>query len=142
MTRRTPPSPPPMPDAPEARSLWQQYRRAAAPLPVEPSLLDLAAYTDGRLRGAARDRVEAYLARHPQLLADVIAARGAQPAPTESKPSLRRRVGLVDGLGWGAAVCGFALALWLGFATGEQMALAESEAYALYIAAGDENADL
>lgn len=142
MTRRTPPSPPPTPDAAEARTLWQQYRRATSPVVDGPNLLDLAAYTDGRLRGVARDRVEAHLARHPHLLADVIAARAAQPAALAAKPARGRPLGLLDGLGWGAALCGFAVALWLGFATGEQMASAESEAYALYSAAGDENVDL
>lgn len=140
MTRRTPLPEMPPSDADQARALWQNYRRHSAPVAEAPGVMDLAAYADRKLRGAARDRVEAYLARHPQALADVIAARRGT-APT-AKPSLGMRLGLADRIGWGAALCGFCLALWLGFATGEQVASAESDAYALYTAAGEDNVDL
>lgn len=139
MTRNQPPT---AAQTEEARQLWQNYR-AAVPRPSAVSALDLAAYLDGRLRGTARDNVELYLARTPHALADVIAARTALAAEgAASKPSLGRGLSLVDRLGWGAALCGFCLAVWVGFATGEQVASTNSEAYTLYSVAGDENVDL
>lgn len=142
MNRTQPPTAAETAQANEARQLWQNYR-AAAPRPDAAHALDLAAYADGRLRGAARDAVEAYLARNPQALSDVIAARAAITAATPSaKPSLGIRAGLLDRLGWGAALCAFCLAVWVGFATGEQVASTDSEAYSLYAVAGDENVDL
>lgn len=142
MTRRTPLSDMPPSDADQARTLWQKYRSQPAPALDAPTVMDLAAYADGKLRGAARDQMEAYLARHPQALADVIAARAGRRAQPNAKPSLGMRLGLADRIGWGAALCGFCLALWLGFATGEQVASADSDAYALYTAAGEDNVDL
>ncbi len=121
-----------------ARTLWHRYR-AATPIVGAPSALDLAAYAEGRIRGAAKDTVEAALARNPHLLADVIAARGAFIG---AKPSTQTRPGIIDRLGWAAALCGFCLAVWVGFATGEQVASSDSEAYTLYSTAGDDNADL
>ncbi len=121
-----------------ARSLWHRYR-AATPLTGAPSALDLAAYAEDRIRGAAKDTVEAALARNPRLLADVIAARAAFIA---AKSPLQTRPGIIDRLGWAAALCGFCLAVWVGFATGEQVASSDNEAYTLYSTAGDDNADL
>ncbi len=136
--RPQPPIAPRGPEAEEARHLWHAYR--AAPLLMsEPSAVDLAAYAEGRLRGAAKDAVEAALARNPHLLADVIAARAAFAGV---KSTVQTRPSTADRLGWAAALCGLCLAVWVGFATGEQVASSESEAYALYSAAGDDNADL
>jgi hypothetical protein len=122
----------------DPRPLWHRYR-AATPIMGAPSTLDLAAYAEGRIRGAAKDAVEATLARNPRLLADVIAARAAFIG---AKTPIQTRPGLLDRLGWVAAVCGFCLAVWVGFATGEQVASRDSEAYTLYSTAGDDNADL
>ncbi len=129
---------PPNAQTDDARHLWHAYR-AATPIAGEPSALELAAYAEGRMRGAAKDAMEAALARNPRLLADVIAARAAF---TGAKPPASPRPGIVDRLGWAAALCGFCLAVWVGFATGEQVASSDSEAYALYSVAGDDNADL
>ena len=143
MTVTQPPKAAQSAQAEEARHLWQNYRAAAPIADAAPHAQDLAAYAEGRLRGAARDAVEAYLARSPHALADVIAARAAltAEAPT-AKPSLGKRASVMDRLGWGAALCAFCLAVWVGFATGEQVASTDSEAYSLYTVAGDENVDL
>ena len=142
MNRTQPPTAAETAQANEARQLWQNYR-AAAPRPDAAGALDLAAYAEGRLRGPARDAVEAYLARNPQALSDVLAARAAQTAEaTKAKPAIGRRPSVMDRLGWGAALCAFCLAVWMGFATGEQVASTDNEAYSLYSVAGDDNVDL
>jgi anti-sigma factor RsiW len=142
MNRTQPPTAAETAQANEARQLWRNYR-AAAPHADGAGALDLAAYAEGRLRGPARDAVEAYLARNPQALSDVLAARAAQAGEaTKAKPSIGRRPSVMDRLGWGAAVCAFCLAVWMGFATGEQVASTDNEAYSLYAVAGDDNVDL
>jgi anti-sigma factor RsiW len=142
MNRTQPPNAAETAQANEARELWQNYR-AAAPRTDAAHALDMAAYAEGRLRGPARDAVEAYLARNPQALRDVLAARAAHAGEaTKAKPSIGRRPSVMDRLGWGAALCAFCLAVWMGFATGEQVASTDNEAYSLYSVAGDDNVDL
>lgn len=66
----------------EMAALWRRFRalEAAAGTPKtaasdERAMLDLAAYADGRLDEAAAERVEAWLAAHPEALDDVGASR-------------------------------------------------------------------
>ncbi len=66
----------------EAAALWRRFRvleSAALPLPEagEPAALELAAYAEGRLDETAAERVEAWLAVHPERLDDLAAARSA-----------------------------------------------------------------
>lgn len=70
--------------APQPRELWQRWRMAVLEHEGEtadggtaPDELTLAAYADGRLDEAEAAAVAAYLADHPELAADVEAARGA-----------------------------------------------------------------
>ena len=85
-------------------ALWRQWRRAmveaageAAPAP-DPLLL--AAYAEHRLSETAAEEAEAWLALHPEALADVLAAQDSNvPASVQpSKAALVRAMGLVSAL--------------------------------------------
>ena len=85
-------------------ALWRQWRKAmvdaageAAPAP-DPLLL--AAYAEHRLSETVADEVEAWLALHPEALADVLAAQDSNvPASVQlSKAALVRAMGLVSAL--------------------------------------------
>jgi anti-sigma factor RsiW len=87
------------PEDPAARALWQRYRQGPPAAVAEPDLMELAAYADGLLDPAASAAVEAWLALHPEALADIAAARdlatgeiAALPAPL---PVIRAARGLV-----------------------------------------------
>lgn len=66
----------------EMAALWRRFRALettaglpSATAPDERTTLDLAAYAEGRLDEAAAERVEAWLAAHPEALDDVGAVR-------------------------------------------------------------------
>lgn len=83
----------------EDRALWQAARSSfTAPQGAEPEPLLLAAYLDGRLDEAERDRVEALLAASPRALEVFLAADAALGA-TQAAPErlLARAAGLVPG---------------------------------------------
>src|SRR5262252_2802747 len=79
-------------DRAEENALWRHWRsamvNAAGEAAPAPDALLLAAYAEHRLSEAAAEDVEAWLARHPQMLEDVLAAAvshaggtaGAQPS--------------------------------------------------------------
>jgi hypothetical protein len=92
-------------DKAEEIALWRHWRRAmvesageAAPAP-DPLLL--AAYAEHRLSETAADEVAAWLALHPEALADVLAAQDSdvvQALVRPSKAALVRAMGLVPAL--------------------------------------------
>ncbi len=105
-------------------ALWARARegwRAAAAAPEAPESLTLAAYLDGTLDEAARERVEAWMAASPEALEMVISARSAPAAAPEAAPDglLSRAQGLVRaraaraGLGaWLSGLIGFQVEAW------------------------------
>lgn len=60
----------------QERALWQRWSATGAGL-ARPDPLTLAAFAEGRLSGAARAEIEAFLAADPELAGDVAAARQA-----------------------------------------------------------------
>ena len=63
-------------DRAEDIELWRRWRATSGEVaPVDA--VSLAAYAEGRMDEAAAEAVEAWLADHPEALADVAAARGA-----------------------------------------------------------------
>ncbi len=75
------------------RDLWAGARQAwreAGPRPQAPDPLSVAAYLDGTLEPAARERVEAWMARDPDALELLVAARAAA-APAAAPQSLVQR---------------------------------------------------
>jgi anti-sigma factor RsiW len=92
-------------DKAEETALWRHWRRAmlnaageAAPAP-DPLLL--AAYAEHRLGETEAEEVEAWLALHPEALADVLAARDSEVRPPSGQAPeavLLRAMGLVPGL--------------------------------------------
>src|SRR5471032_2084159 len=79
----------------QERALWQRWSRAEeAGLP--PDALRLAEFAEGRLTGAARASVEAFLAANPEIAADVAAARdGAGLGEDEGADALIARASLL-----------------------------------------------
>jgi anti-sigma factor RsiW len=78
-------------DRTDEAALWRRWRSASAAgeaAAVEPDALLLAAYADGRLPEAASGTVEDWLAAHPEIVSDVLAARGAargeEPAASDA----------------------------------------------------------
>src|SRR5581483_6567675 len=63
-------------DREEGARLWARYR-AGLPPAAAPDALLLAAYAENRLGEAETARVERWLARHPEQIAHVLAARAA-----------------------------------------------------------------
>ena len=65
----------------EERLLWQRWRAGGSIEAHPPNPLDLAAYAEGRLSEIGAERIENWLATHPdalaETLADIDAARGA-----------------------------------------------------------------
>jgi anti-sigma factor RsiW len=81
-------------------ALWRRWHEAAGAVETirgfAPDALMLAAYAEDRLDEAARDRVEDWLASHPEALADIVAARGAaEPGGAVPDAVLARAMGLV-----------------------------------------------
>ncbi len=138
---------------PVDRRLWQRCRTIDAAEDEAARFLDLAAYADGLLDIEEQERVDAFLAAHPEAAADVRAARalaGAEPtfagferiitrasalsADTNSvsgkvvplAPRHGRRL-LQSFAEWGSLAAAIALAGWLGFAMGSDTSLALSD---------------
>src|SRR5258708_25953181 len=71
-------------DRTDEAALWRRWRSASALVDagVEPDALLLAAYAEDRLPDEAADAIENWLAVHPDMVSDVLAAR--RTARTES----------------------------------------------------------
>src|SRR5579885_1705321 len=69
-------------------ALWRRWRSRTPALARDggDKALLLAAYLDGRLRGAKAEAVEDWLVDHPEALDDMIAARALQRAPLPEAP--------------------------------------------------------
>jgi anti-sigma factor RsiW len=90
-------------DRAEETALWRHWRTAVVNAAGEagpaPDPLLLAAYAEHRLGEAAAEEVEAWIARHPEAMADVLAAGDSNVGPTTSQPSeaaLARAMALVS----------------------------------------------
>jgi len=68
--------------------LWRQYAAGRTPLPDGPEIAPdlLAAYLDGKADPEAVERIEARMARDPDLLEAVLEFRRLQDAPTPPAP--------------------------------------------------------
>lgn len=93
------------------QKLWRQYQaagRSADPNDDAPDGMALAAYLDGTLEAAERDRVEAWFAAAPERLDLLIGARQALAEPTAPAADsvVRRAAGLRSETG-GLSVPGF-----------------------------------
>lgn len=91
-------------------SLWQRWcEETPASSCAMPDPLLVAAYAEGRLDETAAEPVEAWLAEHPEALADMIAARAAAAGALPDAPGavVARAVGLVSGGGHGGIVLPF-----------------------------------
>jgi hypothetical protein len=89
-------------DRAEESALWRYWRTAlVSPAgKTAPDPLLLAAYAEHRLGEAATEEVEAWLARHPEVIADVLAARESNAARMPIQPgeaSLAKAMALVPG---------------------------------------------
>lgn len=85
----------------ELRRLYKAADRPAGTTGDAPDGITLAAYLDGVLEEAERDRVEAWLAAAPEHLDLLIAARQALDEPSAPAPDsvVRRAAGLVPETG-------------------------------------------
>jgi anti-sigma factor RsiW len=72
-------------DRVEETGYWRRWRAEALPVPPVDDL-SLAAYAEGRLDEEAATAVEAWLADHPEVLEDVIAARATEAATGAAVP--------------------------------------------------------
>jgi len=79
-------------DKGEDRGLWRRWRaatvNAAAEAVPAPDALTLAAYAEGRLGETAAEEVEAWLALHPEVIEDVLAAGRSGSVSTPEHPSV------------------------------------------------------
>lgn len=85
----------------ELAALWRRFRAVDRTSRIRAAndadlTLDLAAYADGHLSEAATEAVEAWLAAHPEVLDDLIAARGTGDAIAPQRV-VDRAVALVAG---------------------------------------------
>lgn len=112
--------------------LWARYRSRLAPA-AEPDALLLAAYAENRLNEAESAAVETWLARHPEALDHVLAARAASAAgvlplgrPAEIADARALLAGghgasaaqLVRGIAWGSVAAGLLVACLFGYEAG------------------------
>ncbi|HUK58620.1 MAG TPA: hypothetical protein VLV50_05260 [Stellaceae bacterium] len=75
-------------DLAQELEFWRRWRATSAEAPpVDPMLL--AAYAEGQLDESAAEPVEAWLADHPDALADIVAARSALRAALDAAPEPR-----------------------------------------------------
>jgi anti-sigma factor RsiW len=86
----------------EEMALWRHWRTAVVNAGGEaaPDPLLLAAYAEHRLDETAAEAVEAWLARHPEALEDLAAARELGAAPLAAQPpdaAVARAMALVPG---------------------------------------------
>ncbi len=75
-------------DRAEELDFWRRWRVTSAAAPSVDAVL-LAAYAEGRLDEVAAEPVEAWLADHPEALADIVAARAAARASHGPVPEHR-----------------------------------------------------
>jgi anti-sigma factor RsiW len=135
------------------RRLWQRCRTIDAAEDEAARFLDLAAYADGLLDLEEQERIDAFLAAHPEAAADVRAARALAGAertfagleriiaracaiwPDANSvsgsviplaPRQGRRL-LQSFAQWGSLAAAIALAGWLGFSMGSDTSLALSD---------------
>ncbi|MCA9291941.1 MAG: hypothetical protein KDA25_12485 [Phycisphaerales bacterium] len=96
-----------------------------------PSLMDLAAYLDGRLTADAREAMEAALLDHPDALDAVIEARLEATAPVVATigPSgvdtPRRRTMLTMATRWGLAAAAAVAVSFVGYHAGSRATMSE-----------------
>jgi anti-sigma factor RsiW len=135
---------------PADRRLWQRCRTIDAVENEAARFLDLAAYADGLLDIEEQERVEAFLTGHPEVAADVRAARalaGTERTFTGFERIMARACAISPDAGyvsskvvplasrqarrllqtyaqWGSLAAAIALAGWLGFAMGSDTSLA------------------
>jgi hypothetical protein len=70
-------------DRTDEAALWRRWRSAsasAASIAFEPDAVLLAAYAEDRLPEAMRETIENWLAAHPEIVSDILAARRAARA--------------------------------------------------------------
>jgi hypothetical protein len=112
--------------------LWARYRARLARVP-EPDAMQLAGYAENRLGEAESAAVESWLARHPEAIAAVLAARAA--ASSAALPLGRRadidaaralvagrggasHLQLLRGVAWGSVAAGLLVACLAGYEAG------------------------
>jgi anti-sigma factor RsiW len=113
-------------------ALWQRYRARLEAVP-EPDAVRLAAYAENRLGEAESAAVESWLARHPEAIAAVLAARAAsssgalplgRPAEIAAARALVPGHGgaaprqLLRGVAWGSVAAGLLVACLAGYEAG------------------------
>ena len=86
-------------DGAEDRTLWRRWRASEMTETRAPDALALAAYAEGRLGEAEAGPVEAWLAAHPEVLADIQTARALAPLPSDEayEAAVARACALVAG---------------------------------------------
>jgi anti-sigma factor RsiW len=124
-------------DGPEmagGAALWARTRAGLAPV-AEPDALLLAAYAENRLSEEDGAAVESWLARHPEALDTVLAARAAsaagalplgRPAEIAAARSLvsgahgggTPRPQFMRGIAWGSVAAGLLVASLVGYEAG------------------------
>ena len=93
-------------DRTDEAALWRRWRSAAASgaavgsgaaVTAEPDAVLLAAYAEGRLPEAVSGTIEDWLAAHPEIVSDVLAARRAthDESPAASDAVIARAAALV-----------------------------------------------
>lgn len=138
---------------PADRRLWQRCRTIDAVENEAARFLDLAAYADGLLDIEEQERVDAFLAEHPEAAEDVRAARALAGAERTFggfeqiiaractiSPDANSVSGKVVSLAprqgrrlfqvfaeWGSLAAAIVLAGWLGFSMGSDTSLALSD---------------
>jgi hypothetical protein len=120
-----------MADRDEDAALWDRYRDGLAAEP-EPDPMVLAAYAENRLSEQESAPVESWLARNPERLDDVLAARAALdagPIPLAAAATIRAaqaalpgtissRILLLRTAAWGSVAAGFLAACLFGYEAG------------------------
>ena len=79
----------------EQAALWRRWRQRAEGTTEAPDPMLLAAWAEHRLDEASAEAVEAWLALHPEVLEDALAARGAMASIEPSAAALARGAALV-----------------------------------------------
>jgi hypothetical protein len=90
-------------DRTESVALWQRWRQGASVTAdgAAPDTMVLAAWADGRLDEAQAEPVEAWLADHPDALADLLAAQRlalSAPSASAAEALIERACALVPSL--------------------------------------------
>ena len=143
-----------LPRGAQDQALWRRSRETDATADEPESFLDLAGFAEGRLDPEEAARIAELLAREPQAVADVAAARrlAADPLPATPEPVFKRAAALVDAdalvsgrvlafprrrwaspdlhrlAQWGSLAAAIVMAAWLGFALGADTSVSFSRA--------------